>query len=230
MKGRGAAGEGKRGGLPLHIGLAGALCIGMWVEILQMSSKILSGIFIYFFYCLCVGWRRIGWGGREVQKSSHFFCADRPFPNILRPHVTLKIWSRSPKSNHSLPMFQHYICASLVEIQPSLQEIWYRQAIYQHSKILYDLEKGVKVTKIKLVLVHVPTKNMCKFGQNPNLPDTKYRQAFSNILRPCVTLKIGSKSSKSDQLPLSAIYLSKLGQNPSIPSGERVQTSHFPTF
>ena len=55
---------------------------------------------------------------------------------------------------------------------PFWQEIWSRQkkkAIYQHSMTLYDLEKGVKVFKIKSVLVHVPLIYVCKFGHNPSI-------------------------------------------------------------
>ena len=157
------------------------------------------------------------------SRHHHFrkYDTGKPFPNILRPHVTLKIWSRSLKFNHFLPIFQQYICASLVEIQPSFQEIWCRQAFYQHFKTLYDLIKGSSSSKsnqhfpstqryicVSLVKIHLfmnkiksilVQQYICagsvKFNQF--LPGTGCRQAIfqpfktSNILRPCVTLKMG---------------------------------------
>ena len=78
--------------------------------------------------------------GDRVQK--------KPFSNNLSPPVTLKMGSRSPKSNQFFFMLQQYTCASLVKIHPFLHEIECRQAIFQQSKPLCDLENGVKVTKI----------------------------------------------------------------------------------
>ena len=67
--------------------------------------------------------------------------ADRPFSNNLRPPVTLKIGSRSPKSNKFLFMSQQYRCTSLVKIHPFILEIGCRQAIFQQSEPSCDLEK-----------------------------------------------------------------------------------------
>ena len=72
---------------------------------------------------------------------------EKPFSNNLSPPVILKMGSRSPKSNQFFFMSQQYSCASLVKIHPFLHEIGCRQAIFQQSKPLCDLENGVKVTK-----------------------------------------------------------------------------------
>ena len=85
------------------------------------------------------------------SKSIHSYKrqnANKPFPNILSPPVTLKMGSRSPKSNQFGYMSQQYKCASLVKIYSFLQEIGCGQAIFQQSKPSCDLENGVKVTKI----------------------------------------------------------------------------------
>ena len=83
----------------------------------------------------------------------------------LGPNVTLKMGSRSSKCNQFLSLSQQYSCTSLVKIHPFileigcrkkhfttihpfLHEIGCRQAIFQQSKLLCDLENGVKVTKI----------------------------------------------------------------------------------
>ena len=56
------------------------------------------------------------------------------FPTNLSPPVTLKMGSRSPKSN------QYFCrCASLVKIYSFLQEIECGQAIFQQSKDPFPL-------------------------------------------------------------------------------------------
>ena len=58
----------------------------------------------------------------------------------LNPPMTLKMRSRSPKSNQILSLSYWYIYVSLKKIHPLVQEKSYIQD--------YDLENGVKVTKI----------------------------------------------------------------------------------
>ena len=85
------------------------------------------------------------------SKSTYSFRrlgADKPFSNNLSLSVTLKMGSRSPKSNQFFSMSQQYRCTSLVKIHPFIQEIGCRQAIFQQSKPSCDLENGVKVTKM----------------------------------------------------------------------------------
>ena len=68
------------------------------------------------------------------------------FPTNLSPPVTLKMGSRSLKSN------QFFYMSSIVDVQvwskSFLQEIGCGQAIFQQSKPSCDLENEVKVTKI----------------------------------------------------------------------------------
>ena len=128
------------------------------------------------------------------MQTSHFLKS--------KPSCDLEMGSRSPKSNQFLSLSQQYSCASLVKIHPFIQEIGCRQAIFQHSEPSCDLENGVKVTKILSVLFHVTTIQLCKFGQNPSIPSgarVQISKPFSNNLSPPVTLKIGSRSSKSNQ-------------------------------
>ena len=76
------------------------------------------------------------------------YSADKPFSQEnISPPVTLKMRSRTPKSNQFFYMSQHCRCASLVKIYSFLQEIGCGQAIFQQSKPDCDLENGVKSPK-----------------------------------------------------------------------------------
>ena len=83
--------------------------------------------FILFFFFLHVCGR---WG--------HIF-------QNLSPSVTLKMGSRSPKSNQFLSLSQQYSCTSLVKIHPFIQEIGCKKVIFQQSKPSCDLESRVKI-------------------------------------------------------------------------------------
>ena len=85
------------------------------------------------------------------------YGAEKTFFNNLSPSVTLKMESRSPKSNQFFFLSQQYSCASLVKIHSVLHVLGCRQAIFQQSKPLCDLENGVMVIKIQSVLFHVTT-------------------------------------------------------------------------
>ena len=125
--------------------------------------------------------------------------------NNLSLNMTLKMGSRSPKTNHLFSMFQQYRCTRLVKILPIIQEIGCRQAIFQQSKPSCDLENGVKVTKSNQFF-SMSQQSICAiFGQNPFVPSGDRVQAslfpaFFNNLSPRLTLKIGSMSPKSNQL------------------------------
>ena len=45
--------------------------------------------------------------------------------NTLRPPVTLKVWSKSPKLNQPFGLSQWCILASMVKFHPLIQEIWW---------------------------------------------------------------------------------------------------------
>ena len=85
--------------------------------------------------------------GQKSINSFRRYGADMPFPNILKPCVTLKIRSISPKSIQFLSMSKQYSYASLVKIHPYLQETGCRQAIFQQSKPSCDLEMGSRSQK-----------------------------------------------------------------------------------
>ena len=138
--------------------------------------------------------------------------ANKSYPNILRPCITLKIRSRSPKSNQFLSMSQQYICASLVKIHPSLPRKGRRQVVFQHSKTLFICASLVKI--------------------QPFLQETGCKQVMSLYSKTLCNLENGVKVTKikSVLVHVLTIYLCKLSQNPFITSGVRVQTSHFLTF
>ena len=112
----------------------------------KMGSRSLKSN--HFFYmsqhCRCASLVKIYSFLQEIGCRQ----ADKPFPNNLSPPVTLKMGSRSPKSNQFFYMSQQYKHASLVKIYSFLQEIGCGQAIFQQSKPSCDLENEVKVTKI----------------------------------------------------------------------------------
>ena len=79
-----------------------------------------------------------------------------------------------------------------------LAQIW-------QFKSCTDLEKYVKVTKIKSALHHVPMLYPCKSGWNPSTSswDMVHTSTFGlkfGSLSPAVTLKIKSRSPKPNQL------------------------------
>ena len=80
--------------------------------------------------------------------------------------MTLKIKSRSPKSNQLFTPSQHCICASLVKICPLVHKIMHGNKISYIKEGPCDLENWAMVTKI-LTRSALPTVYLCKFGQNP---------------------------------------------------------------
>ena len=114
--------------------------------------------------------------------------------------VTLKMRSKSSKSNQFLSLSQQYSCASLVKIHPFILERGCRQAFFQQSEPSCDLENGVKITKIQLVLFHV-TKNIDVHVWSKSTHSFRRQGAdkpFPNNLSLSVTLKMGSRPSKSN--------------------------------
>ena len=117
--------------------------------------------------------------------------------------VTLKIRSRSSKPIQLCIMSKCYIHANLVKIRLLVHKILCTQApfgsIWQF-KSCSDLEKYLKVTKTKSALHHVPK---CCW----NLPTSSWDMVHIctfwlkfGSLSPAVTLKIMSRSPKSNQL------------------------------
>ena len=114
----------------------------------------------------------------------------------LYRRVTLKIRSRSPKSDQLLPPLQQCIYASLVKIPPLAQSIAQGNLILDISECRCDLENEVKVTKILSTLPLLPTVHLCEFGQNPSTgsEDNTWKPYFGHF-SAAVTLKIRSRSS-----------------------------------
>ena len=88
------------------------------------------------------------------SKSIHSFmigCRQAIFNN-LSPCVTLKMGSRSPKSNQFFSMLQQYRYTSLVKILPFILVIGCRQAIFQQSEHHVTLKMGSRSPKSNQLL------------------------------------------------------------------------------
>ena len=79
-----------------------------------------SLLFRSFFRCSCASLVGIKTKMQEIYHYNEIFT-------YLSPPVTLKIRSRSPKSNQLLSLSQRYIHASLVTFHPLVQEISFKQ-------------------------------------------------------------------------------------------------------
>ena len=80
--------------------------------------------------------------------------------------MTLKIRSRSIRSNQLFPSSPQCIYASLVKIYTQVKKITHRYHIFNLSKCPWGLENKVKVTIIHSTLCLLKTMYLCKFGQN----------------------------------------------------------------
>ena len=93
---------------------------------------------------------------------------------------TMKIRSRSPKSNQLFPYLKQCIYTSLVKIHRFVQKITHGNPFLDISKCGCDLENYAKVTKIKSTLSLLLTMYLCKFGQNPSTSsEDKAQKPFS---------------------------------------------------
>ena len=120
---------------------------------------------------------------------------------LLSSPVTLKMRSRSVKSNQLLSLSKCYIYVSLEKIHPLLQEIFYIQE--------YDLENGVKVTKNFRCLKSVTTIYPLTSDDYLSIcsRNTTFLAIKSLFVSWLVTLKMGSRSSKySKHFKLSLKY------------------------
>ena len=100
--------------------------------------------------------------GDKSADKTHFYS--------LYSVVTLKLMSKSPKSNQIFQLSQGYNTCNLTGIHHLVQEIWCRQAFLDkiwHSKCWCDLENQFMVTKIYTLLSHVSVVFLFKYGQNP---------------------------------------------------------------
>ena len=108
-------------------------------------------------------------------------CPPPPKPvyggNFSPEAVTLKIRSGSSKSNKLLILFSFLSCPNVLSMQIWLKSASWFMRYCAHKNLLAqiwqfksctDLEKYVKVTKIKSALQHVPMLYTCKSGWNPS--------------------------------------------------------------
>ena len=109
--------------------------------------------------------------GQIHQLVQEIECRQSSFYSLYSV-VTLKIRSRSPKSDQIFKPSQRYNTWSLARIRHLVQEIGCTQAFVFGknliiSKCSWILENEVKVTKILTLLSSLPIMCLCKFGQNP---------------------------------------------------------------
>ena len=84
------------------------------------------------------------------SKSTHSFRrqdTDKPFSTNLSLSVTLKMGSRSSKSNQFFSMSQQLRCRSLVKIHSFILETGCRQAIFRQFKLSVTLKMGSRSPK-----------------------------------------------------------------------------------
>ena len=136
-------------------------------------------------------------GSRDrVQKS--FFWSKFDIQSAV---VTLKMRSRSPKTNCFFPLSQWCFCSSLVKIHQLVQEIECRQGLFLQSLYCGDL-------KIRSNLQTIPTLQYMKFGQNPTFGSRDRVQTSFFLVEigkfysiySVVTLKIRPRSPNSNQI------------------------------
>ena len=122
--------------------------------------------------------------------------------------VTLKIRSRSPKPIQLFIMFKCYIHANLVKIRQLIHEIMCTQAHFGSNLAVKVPQWPWKIGKghqNQISFHHVPILYPCKSGWNMSISswDMVHTSTFClkfGSLSPAVTLKIGSRSPKPNQL------------------------------
>ena len=134
---------------------------------------------------------------------------------ILYRMVTLKIKSRSPKSNQLFPPFQQCIYASLVKIHRLVQKTMNRKEATRF-KIMpvwpWKLSKGHQNNQL------FPYSQLCIYASlvkiNPTVQKITHRNHISDISKCCCdTLKLGQgHQNLINSFPLSEMYICKLGQ------------------
>ena len=89
---------------------------------------------------------------KEILCTHTFYFINKtPLGSFLSIYnvVTLKIRSRSPKSNHFFPPYWWCICASLVKFHPLVKEIMCTQTFYCINKAHFFSIYSVETLKIK---------------------------------------------------------------------------------
>ena len=123
------------------------------------------------------------------------------FPTNLSPPVTLKMGSRSPKSNQYFYKSKHCRCASSVKIYSFLQEMGCGQTIFQQSSPPLTLIMGSRSPKSNQFFYMSQQYRCASLVKIYSfLQEIGCRQKpLSNNLSPPVTLKMRSRSPKSNK-------------------------------
>ena len=152
------------------------------------------------------------------------------FDTLKKVAVTLKIKSRSPKSNQLFTPSHHCIYASLVKICPLVQKITARNEIsYITKRSLWPWKLSQGHQKYKQLF---PSSQQCicaSFIKICSLVQKiKSGNEISHPKKVAVTLKIKSRSPKSNPLhTLPTLYLCKFGQNMSTGSEDKARKRNF---
>ena len=94
--------------------------------------------FAPFLWCICASSVKLQPLVKEILCTRTFYFINKaPLGSFLSIYnvVTLKIRSRSPKSNHFFPSYWCCICASLVKFHPLVKEIMCTQTFYCINKV-----------------------------------------------------------------------------------------------
>ena len=84
--------------------------------------------------CICASLVKFQTLVKEIMCRHTFYCINKADFLSIYSVVTLKISSRSPKSNHFSSLSLWCICASLVQFQPLVKEIVCTQTFYFINK------------------------------------------------------------------------------------------------
>ena len=110
--------------------------------------------------------QNLWFGSRDGVQTSFFLVKIGKIYSFYSV-VTLKIKSRSPKSNQIFKPSQHYntwICHSVQEIVGCRQAFW---SNFEDFKVLMWPWKWGKGHQNLITIFSLPMMRLCKFGQNP---------------------------------------------------------------
>ena len=108
------------------------------LKITSRSSKS-NHCFPPSWWCICASLVKFHPLVKEIMCTRTFYCINKAlFFLSIYSVVTLKIRSRSTKSNHFFAPFLWCICASLVKFQPLFKEILCTQSFYFINKVPFE--------------------------------------------------------------------------------------------
>ena len=123
----------------------------MTLKIKSRSPKS-NHFFASSLWCICASSVKFQPLVKEILCTQTFYFINKaPLGSLLSISnvVTLKIRSRSPKSNHFFPPYWWCICASLVKFQPLVKEIMCTQTFNALTRLTFLSIYSVVTLKIK---------------------------------------------------------------------------------